>query len=89
VRVNPTGGPGLASGGTGDVLAGAIGALLGAGLAPFDAAALGAWLHGAAVEPLGRVGVLASEVARGIPDVWRWLAALETADGDDVLPRFP
>ncbi len=89
VRVNPTGGPGLATGGTGDVLAGVIGALLGSGLAPFDAAALGAYLHGAAVEPLGEVGVLAGDVARAIPDAWRRLATHETGDGDDLLRRFP
>jgi NAD(P)H-hydrate epimerase len=48
--VNPTGGPGLASGGTGDVLTGTIGALLAQGLPPLEAAAAGAWLHGRAAE---------------------------------------
>jgi len=46
--VNPTGGPGLATLGTGDVLAGVIGALLAQRLGALDAAALGAYLHGAA-----------------------------------------
>lgn len=46
--VNPTGGPGLATLGTGDVLAGIVGALLSQGLQPLDAAAIGAYLHGAA-----------------------------------------
>ena len=46
--------PALASGGTGDVLAGAIGALLAQGLAPFDAARLGVYLHGAAGEAAPR-----------------------------------
>src|SRR5262249_34743014 len=41
VRVNPTGGPVLATGGTGDVLAGVLGGLLAQGVAPFDAASLG------------------------------------------------
>jgi ADP-dependent NAD(P)H-hydrate dehydratase / NAD(P)H-hydrate epimerase len=48
VRVNSTGVPWLATAGAGDVLAGLIGALLAAGLSPFDAAAAGAFIHGAA-----------------------------------------
>ncbi len=46
--VNHTGNPGMATGGSGDVLAGIIVSLLGQGVAPLEAAALGAWLHGAA-----------------------------------------
>lgn len=48
VDANPTGTPRLATAGTGDVLSGLIGALLAAGLAPHDAAAVGAYLHGLA-----------------------------------------
>jgi hydroxyethylthiazole kinase-like uncharacterized protein yjeF len=48
VRVNATGVPWLATAGAGDVLSGLVGALLAAGLEPFDAASVGAWLHGAA-----------------------------------------
>lgn len=48
--VNPTGTPGLASGGAGDVLTGTIGALLAQGLSGWEAAAVGAWLHGRAAE---------------------------------------
>ena len=47
---NPTGNPGLARGGSGDVLAGMLAALLAQGLAPFDAAACAVWLHGAAAD---------------------------------------
>lgn len=47
---NTTGNPGLARGGSGDILAGMIAALLAQGLAPFDAAACGVWLHGAAAD---------------------------------------
>ncbi len=54
VRVNPTGGPALATGGTGDVLTGAIAGLLARGLLPVDAASVGAYLH-------GRAGALAAE----------------------------
>jgi NAD(P)H-hydrate epimerase len=47
VVVNPTGGPGLATLGTGDVLSGVVGALLARGMLSIDAAALGTFLHGA------------------------------------------
>ncbi len=63
----------LATAGSGDVLAGTIGALLAAGLAPFEAAACGVVLHAAAgleaAEQIGRAGVLASDVAHLIPGV--------------------
>lgn len=48
VAVNPTGNPYMARGGSGDVLTGIVGALLAQGFAPFDAARLGALIHGAA-----------------------------------------
>lgn len=48
VRVNTTGVPWLATAGAGDVLAGLVGALLAAGLSPYDAASVGAFVHGAA-----------------------------------------
>jgi hydroxyethylthiazole kinase-like uncharacterized protein yjeF len=48
VRLNPTGTPWLATAGTGDVLAGMVGAYLAAGLAPLDAASIAAFVHGLA-----------------------------------------
>ncbi len=79
VAVNPTGGPALASGGTGDVLTGAIAGLLAQGVAARDAAVLGAFLHGAAADRLaeqrGAAGVLAGEVADALPDALRMLGA--------------
>jgi ADP-dependent NAD(P)H-hydrate dehydratase / NAD(P)H-hydrate epimerase len=48
VRANPTGTPALATAGSGDVLAGLTGALLGAGLTPLDAASVAAYAHGVA-----------------------------------------
>lgn len=69
--VNPTGNPGMASGGMGDVLAGVIGGLLAQGLRPIDAAIVGVFAHGAAADSLARqfasVGYLATEVAKQIP----------------------
>jgi len=71
-RVNTTGTPWLASAGAGDVLGGVVGALLAAGLTPYDAASVGAWLHGAAAAFASDGGPLvASEVARALPEVVR------------------
>ena len=48
--INPTGHPGMATGGIGDVLTGLAAALIGQGLGPFEAAAAGSWLVGRAAE---------------------------------------
>ncbi len=70
VRVNTTGTAWLAGAGAGDVLTGLIGALLAAGLDPFDAASAGAWLHGAAATLTGRGGPLsAGDLACAVPRV--------------------
>jgi hydroxyethylthiazole kinase-like uncharacterized protein yjeF len=72
VRVNPTGNPALATGGTGDVLAGMVGAYLAQGLAAPDAGALAAYLHGLAadrwVAAHGPSGLGAEALAALIPD---------------------
>ncbi|MDW4912139.1 NAD(P)H-hydrate dehydratase [Streptomyces californicus] len=72
VRVNPTGTSWLATAGSGDVLSGLTGSLLAAGLAPRDAASVGAYLHGLAARH-GSDGapVSAQDVAAGIPAAWR------------------
>ncbi len=74
VRVTTTGVPWLATAGAGDVLTGLIGALLAAGLDPFDAASVGSWLHGAAATLASGGGpIVASDVAAALPDVVRRL----------------
>ena len=69
--INPTGNPGMAAPGMGDVLAGAIAAHLARGIPPLEAALLGVFLHGLAgdlaVAARGPWGLLASEVADLLP----------------------
>ena len=68
---NPTGNPGMAVGGSGDVLAGMIVSLLGQKLEPLMAAACGAWLHGAAgdlcAERIGQYGMLPTDMVEVLP----------------------
>ena len=67
--INPTGNPAMATGGMGDVLTGAIAALLAQGLKPWEAACAGAFLHGLAGN-LARTsdrGLLATDVAEALP----------------------
>ena len=77
MAVSPFANPGLASGGTGDVLAGAIVGLLAQGLAPFDAALAGVYLHGLAAEfvrsDLGDAGMVASDLLLALPEAIRLL----------------
>ncbi len=70
VRVTTTGTPWLAVAGAGDVLGGLCGALLAAGLTPYDAGAVGSWLHGAAATLASHGGpVSAPDVAATLPRV--------------------
>lgn len=68
---NETGNPGMAVGGSGDVLAGIIVSLLGQGIAPLEAAACAAWLHGAAGDicekEIGQYGMLPTDMLTRIP----------------------
>lgn len=69
--VNCCGNPGLATGGSGDVLAGILTSLLGQGLPPVRAAAAAAWLHGTAADRcagrLGEYGMLPQDLLRALP----------------------
>ena len=73
VRIAPFANPGLATGGTGDVLSGVIVSLLAQGLAPSDAAAAGVYLHAAAGEAvtdrIGQAGLAASDLLEELPPV--------------------
>lgn len=68
---NTTGNPGMAVGGSGDLLAGIIVSLIGQGLSPVNAAAVGAWLHGAAgdqcAECIGQYGMLPTDMLLTLP----------------------
>jgi len=99
VLVNPTGGPALGSGGTGDVLTGVVAGLLAQGAPPFDAAALAAFVHGAAADRLaesaGDSGILAGELARALPGEFEALrrrareAEAEPVAGSGLAVSFP
>jgi len=69
--INETGNPGMAVGGSGDVLAGMIVSLLGQGLQPLEAAACAAWIHGAAGDlcsaEIGQYGMLPTDMLTRIP----------------------
>lgn len=72
---NNTGNPGMATGGSGDVLTGLIAALIAQGMTPFDAAQLGVHIHGKAgdlaAEAKGQVGMIASDLIEFLPQALR------------------
>ena len=74
VFVNPTGNPGMATGGTGDVLTGMLGAFLARGLDPGAALLSAVYLHGSAgdvaAERLGEESLVARDVIAAIPDAF-------------------
>ena len=80
VAINPTGNAGMASGGSGDVLTGTIGALLAQGLPAWEAACLGAFVHGVAADLIaarrGPEAIPAGDLAASLPEA---LAALRKA----------
>jgi NAD(P)H-hydrate epimerase len=76
---NSTGNPGMATGGSGDVLTGVVAALLARGMLPFDAAVLAAWVHGRAGDhaatALGQTGLTAADLPDYLPAAFRELEA--------------
>lgn len=75
IFINRTGNPGMATGGTGDVLTGLVTALIAQGADPFDAACLGCHLHGLAgdlaAEELSPPGMIASDLPKYLPLAWK------------------
>lgn len=71
IFVNPTGNAGMATGGSGDVLSGVIGSLLGQGMKTYDGAVLGTYLHGRAGDlakaDKGEMGLIASDIVENLP----------------------
>ena len=87
-RVSEVAQPALATAGTGDVLSGAIGALLAQGLSPFDASTLGVYLHGdagnRAARTRGTIGVTAGDVADQLAMASRSLAGEEPVESPSL-----
>jgi ADP-dependent NAD(P)H-hydrate dehydratase / NAD(P)H-hydrate epimerase len=84
LAVNPTGNPGMATGGTGDVLTGMIVGFLAQGLSPWDAACAGTYLHGLAGDLAaarrGEIGMIARDLVDAIPEAIRGLQSEENLD---------
>ncbi len=70
--INTTGNSGMATGGSGDVLAGVIGGLIAQGLTPYNASVLGTYVHGLAGDiaksQKGEMGLIASDIAENLPN---------------------
>ena len=77
VAINPTGNPGMAKGGSGDVLTGIVGALLAREIEPAAALQAGCYVHGLAADVAGRdrgeYGMLASDIIESLPAALRAL----------------
>jgi ADP-dependent NAD(P)H-hydrate dehydratase len=90
---NRTGNPGMATGGSGDVLTGMIAALIGQGATPFEAAFLGAYLHGIAGDlgttRLGQMSLTASDILAEIPNAILETLGRATEFAPETPPSIP
>lgn len=79
--INPTGNPGMATGGSGDVLSGIIGALIARGYTPKEAAVVGTYLHGLAgdlaAKKFGKISMIAGDIIDFIPEAIKKLGYRE------------
>jgi len=89
LTICPTGNPGMASGGTGDVLTGMIAGLIAQGLLPFEAAAAGSYLHGLAgdiaARRVGMASLLASDLLAELPEAFR--SVMESDCDENIWSR--
>lgn len=92
VWINPTGNDGMATGGSGDALTGLIAGFMAQGLSPFDAAKLGAFVHGLAgdiaAEYYGRRSMTAMDIVEAIPDAILADLELETLTEKEYSSEF-
>ena len=77
--INPTGNPGMATGGSGDVLTGVLAGLIGQGLSPLDTCLLGVYVHGVAAdlaaEDLGETSLIAGDIIDFLPEAFDCLGS--------------
>ena len=89
--VNPTGNPGMATIGMGDVLTGIVSAFLAQGLAPYDAARAGVYVHGLAADlahaRVGTLGLVAGDVTAALPQALDRLSRAGTRSDVEPLPQ--
>ncbi len=92
-HVNPSGGPALGTGGTGDVLTGIVTAYLAQGMPAHEASVLATYVHGKAAdalsEQMGPAGLLAGDLARALPAAAQVLRQVEDRDPGGFLLPFP
>ena len=85
VAISPFANPGLATAGTGDVLAGVVAGLIAQGVKPYPAAVLGVYLHATAAAAvaadIGAVGMLAGDLLPALPRAIKKLAGVQNAAG--------
>jgi NAD(P)H-hydrate epimerase len=78
--INPTGNPGMATGGSGDVLTGLIASLMAQGMTPMMSAVAAAYLHGLAgdiaANHVGRASLIAGDLIEWLPEAWKSLSRL-------------